>query len=231
MLTQVRGDVSSEGIALTGGGDIRGMNTINSRGQVAIGTKPTRYIENYAFFYRRSGLGLNPPNAFLGSAGDALKPTTQSGVGFHEGDVTIQQTWQVNADESVVIFIDGNVTLSDTFAVEQLIQVAEDGFLALIISGDLIVGASVGNGDVTNVTPNVEGVFIVDGTIYIQSDVDDKRFVGAGTFVGWTDVKLERDLGTDNATIPAEYFIYRPDFVRNTPDIMKHPHTIWQETN
>jgi hypothetical protein len=45
-------------------------------------------------------------------------------------------------------------------------------------------------------------------------------------------VNLERDLGeVNNGSIPAEQFIYRPDFVRNLPDAMTLPHTIWQERN
>ena len=147
--------------------------------------------------------------------------------------MTVQQAWNVADDEEYVIFVDGDLTFSAD-GVEQLVTVAEGGFLAFIVSGDIIVDETVGHSTLSNTSGNLEGFYLADGTITIESnDALDKRFVGEGTFVGWTDVVLERDYdeGPQNEDYPAETFIYRPDFVENTPTEMKRSQRLWQETN
>jgi len=86
----------------------------------------------------------------------------------------------------------------------------------------------------------VEGVYIANGTLTVASKgvkQGDLKFVGAGTFVGWTGVSLNRDfrLGDDtteglkNFDQPGELFLARPDFVLNLPKKMARPVTDWQE--
>ncbi len=148
--------------------------------------------------------------------------------------MTIQSPWDVTDDESYVIFVDGNLTFDDSGRVEELISVEEGGFLAFIVSGDINIADSVGNDNLANTTSNIEGVFISDGTLTIESNgAMDKRFIGEGTFVGWTDVELLRDYDDEvlNESYPTETFVYRPDFVKNTPEKMKRPQILWQETN
>lgn len=231
----------SEGIAFTGGSDIDTNGFTNTNQVEAIGTSVTRIHENYAFFYRRSRLGLFPENVFSGQANDAQKPTGDDVAYFHDGDVVIQSPWQIEADESYVIFIDGNLTIHDTGKVNQLITVESGGFLAFILTGNITISEDVGNEDLSDTTSNIEGVYIADGIITVESRGEsnggDDRFVGAGTFVGWDGVELNRNFSDggerkqENADKPVETFIYRPDFVLNTPAIMKSPHRIWQEVN
>jgi len=70
------------------------------------------------------------------------------------------------------------------------------------------------------------------------STPDDNKFVGAGTFVDYGDVLLERNFedptGIHKARhnfSPTELFIHRPDFVVNTPTILLKPSTTWKEVN
>jgi hypothetical protein len=86
--------------------------------------------------------------------------------------------------------------------------------------------------------PNIEGVFIANGRIILQSaGSDDKKFVGAGSFVGWSGVDLKRtfekgQLGRiRNNTTPVETFIYRPDFLLNTPELLKSTEMVWREVS
>ena len=65
----------------------------------------------------------------------------------------------------------------------------------------------------------------------------DDRFVGEGSFIGWSGINLDRDFsdGSDrsleNNDKAVDLFIYRPDFLVNMPDILLVPIRIWQETN
>jgi hypothetical protein len=140
-----------------------------------------------------------------------------------------------------VVFIDGNLTITDPADVDQLTDVAEGGFLAFIVSGDILVSETVGNETLTDDTANLEGIFIADGTITIESRGEalggDDRFVGEGSFVSWNRVAMDRDFSdgagreVQNRSIPTETFIFRPDFVKNVPPVLTRPHSIWQERN
>jgi hypothetical protein len=115
------------------------------------------------------------------------------------------------------------------------VTVAEGGFLAFIVSGDITVNKNLGNDALTTTTPNLTGLYLADGTLTIAgegTDLEpDERFVGEGSFVGWTNVVLNRNLGEENDAYPAEIFVYRPDFISSVPEEMKRAQRIWQETN
>lgn len=161
--------------------------------------------------------------------------------------------WNVPAGERWVIFVPGDLTFTGpttdhTLATQQkLIQVANGGFLAFIAKGNITFDPNLGYGydDDTSVasfnTPIVEGIYIASNNLIIQSKggstPGDYKFVGAGTFVGWTGINLERDFdngGTRrslNNTSPTDLFIYRPDFMMNAPEFMKKSSISWEEVN
>lgn len=245
----------SAGAVVSGGGIVDsskdpGNQTLNvtqrTSQTIALGSASTRIKENFDYFWREFSLGLSPTDDFATTAGDARKPTSVPGGGkaayYHNGNLTIQNQWIVNTNEKIVVFVNGNLTLSDPSSVAQLIRVEEGGFLAFIVRGNITIEPSVGNNDnLTSLTPNVEGVYIADGTLGLPSKGiaagGDERFIGAGTFVGWTNVDIQRDFDNggqrkaENNTKPAAVFIYRPDFIVNLPEIMLRSSYIWQETN
>ena len=226
----------STGVAITGGAEIDtdGFTTEGEEDVAATGTVMTHIRENYAFFYRRYSLGFNPKDNFKHTARDARKPTTPRAYHYHGGDLAILSPWRVAADESIVVFVDGDLAISDPDEVGALITVEPGGFLAFIVKGDITVQSDVGNTALDDATANVEGIYVADGVLQVTStgSRDDRRFVGEGTFVGWTDVRLDRDLGeTGNAATPAETFVFRPDLAANLPRQMKRSQIIWQETN
>ena len=130
--------------------------------------------------------------------------------------------------------MDGDLNITDPDGVEELITVEEGGFLAFIVSGNIVVDSSVGHINLSDTDGNVEGVYVADGSIIISSNGGvDKRFVSEGTFVGWTNVSLMRNYNSEkaNGAYPTETLIYRPGFIKYTPEKMKRSQMIWQETN
>ena len=225
---------NSDGFLLTGGGDISadGWLTYREPNTFVLGTQTTRIQETYSFFYKQYSLGLVPDDDFIGSAFDAQKPISVQDVYFHSGDLVVQNPWNVMSGESFVILIDGNLLIQDPTAVGELITVDEGGFLAFVVSGDINIESSVGHSVLTNANGNVEGIYIADDTLTIQSNEGmDKKFIGEGVFAGLSDVVMNRDFdsGDDNDLYPTETFIYRPDFIKNTPEKMKRSQMLRQE--
>lgn len=227
----------SYGYPITGGGGYA-VNGYYNEGSIKVsGTSLSRYIENYDFFYRSYSLGLSPCDDFSNNATDATKPTEvpcgSKAAYFHSGDLTISQAWNIADTENIVVFVDGNLTLTDPNNLGQLITVADGGFVAFIVSGNIEVDQTLGNA-VGSTAHNLEGVYIADGTLTIGSTGNtstEQRFVGAGIFAGITDVVLDRDLGLpNNNTVPAELFVYQPNLVFDAPDEMLRPQYLWQET-
>lgn len=170
-------------------------------------------------------------------------------------NISITQTadkWNVTGGTKAVIFVPGNLTISTSLSADsaadmsQLINVDEGSFLGFIVKGDITIAANLGyNGDKTTIagftTPILEGVYLATGTFrvasFAASTPSDYKFVGAGTFVGLAGVDLQRDF-EDAATrkelhntSPTEVFQFRPDFLVNTPDVLRRPIVQWREVN
>ena len=182
-------------------------------------------------------LGASPADT-VANASPMAKPASSQTPYFNTGDVTISSNWSVGAGETVVVFIDGNLSITGN----PRVQVADGGFLAFIVSGNIFVDESVGNIDPLDETTNLEGLYFADGTLEIDSVGDaanqgDLKFVGAGSFVAKGGVTLERnfkndadpDAALDNELGPVELFVARPDLLANMPDLMKKPVYSWAE--
>lgn len=230
---------------MTGGGGIEANGYLTQRPGNSYAVSTTSQVkENYAYFYKVYGAGVHA-TPFPSNPDDAEKPPAlgeDDASYLRDGDLMIDtHAWQVSSGETIVVFVTGNLVLRDSNHLRQLIQVERGGFLAFIVQGDVVIEASVGNDNLDDTTANIEGVFIADGQIIVQSRGEaaggDDRFVGAGTFVGWGGVELQRDFSDgdtrkqENRVRPTELFMYRPDFVAHTPARMKRAHYIWQETN
>lgn len=173
------------------------------------------------------------------------------------GNVVIDETqgFNLSSDQSLVVFVNGNLTLDDSNTGDnkyKIISVDEGGFLAFFVNGDILISADVGYElDPANPTvpvvsvdnSNIEGVFVADGDLIIQSKnavgevPPDRKFIGAGTFVGWHGVNLDRTFDDNgqgpilNQTQAIENFIYRPDFLANWPTKLKASVSNWHEIN
>jgi hypothetical protein len=163
--------------------------------------------------------------------------------------------WSVPAGTKAVVFVPGDLTLIAADAdpntaaeMQQLITVDEGGFLAFIVKNDILIESSLGyNGSKTTIssfqTPIIEGIFLASHHLVVKSFDNasttpaDNKFVGAGSFIGLSGVDLQREYSDTatrrelNATAPTETFIFRPDFVVNTPNVLKKPVIQWKEIN
>jgi hypothetical protein len=171
-------------------------------------------------------MGSAPTTDFNGSQPGSAPV---NGRAYYAGSSqSINTAWNVTGGQKIVVFVNGNLDINNT------IKVAEGSFLAFIVNGNITVSNTVGNTTATDASTNVEGVYIAD-RIIIQGGLagGDKRFVGAGTFVGWTSVTLGRVFNdpATNDTASTELFIFRPDLVQNVPERMTRPLYSWQETN
>ena len=189
--------------------------------------------------------------------GNAWWSSTETNFIKVNGNVNIDETqgFNLTSDQSLVVFVEGNLTLDDSNTGDsnhKIISVANGGFLAFFVNGNILVSADVGyelNPDVPTVptasvaNSNIEGVFIANGTLTIGNKFDigevppDRKFIGAGTFVGWTGVNLDRTFDDGvfgpilNNNQAIENFIYRPDFLANWPTKLKASLSNWREVD
>ena len=173
------------------------------------------------------------------------------------GNVGIDETqgFNLSSGQKLVLFVDGNLILDDSNtndANRKITSVAPGGFLAFFVSGDIIITADVGyelNPSlptvpvVSNANSNLEGVFVANNNLLIQSKTaigevpPDRKFIGAGTFVGWNNVLLNRTFN-DNSFGPIlnnnqaiENFIYRGDLLANWPVKLRASTSNWREVD
>lgn len=244
-VTGANGSTLGTVVSAYSGGDLSKLSEDGNNLYAA--TKRGGFKEGYEYFANRLySMGVNPTSDFSeGELQDLQQfdPANRAPVNtdraayYANGDVTISSAWAVPSGKSIVILVNGNLTINAN------ITVANGGFLAFITAGNITIGNTVGTAIYTSETPQVEGVYIADGTFTTESkssggvDVSDLKFVGAGTFVGWSGVVLDRDykdtadpsLGVTNNTSSAELFIGRPDLAFNAPAEMKKPQYTWQE--
>jgi hypothetical protein len=171
------------------------------------------------------------------------------------GNVNIDETqgFHLSSGQSLVVFVNGNLTIDDSKpddSIYKITSVKEGGFLAFIVNGNITISADIGyklnpaNPTVPVVSlanSNLQGVFIADQDLTIQTKSDigevppDRKFIGAGTFVGWHAVNLDRTFEDNgqgailNQVQAVENFIYRPDFLANWPVKLKASVSNWHE--
>ena len=202
----------------------------------------------YTQLYQRYGLGSTPTalantniSAYRGDLQNIsthLPANPERQAYYSSGDVTILQPWTVKSGQSLVIFVNGSLTVKNTITVET------GGFLAFVTKGNILFSNSVSTTNEASVSPLVSGVFVSDGTITVASNgpkgsnPKDDKFIGSGTFVGWTGIELNRDYRAGTTDIastlrtydnPSELFIERPDFALLLPEKMKQPLLDWHE--
>lgn len=152
-------------------------------------------------------------------------------VYYIKGDMTTSGTWTAGDDQNLVFLVDGNLTIGNTV---NITGAKGNGFIAFIASGNITISSNVG-GAYNSASPQVEGVYVSDGTLFTgKSTVAGKeRFVGKGMFIS-NAVTLQRDLigvvgGNQNANYSAELFIYNPALLIEMPDAFKYTPVRWQE--
>lgn len=201
----------------------------------------------YGYFYQRYSLPENPASILrtaitanrtnLENISAHVPANPERGAYVSEGDVTITKAWTVQSNQKLVIFVEGNLFIKNEITVDP------GGFLAFIASGNIEIDSAVADVDETSANPLVSGVFVADGKVRIaskgpvNSKPADGKFIGAGTFVGWSGIELLRDYrsaadasaGIQSYDYPTELFLDRPDFALNMPDQLRRPAIDWRE--
>ena len=198
-------------------------------------TQPVTNYYNYYFgkFENKTNLASLAGKPAYGLIYPAVKLYIKTGMGTHDvsGDWSSALN-RIGAAEKYVIFVPGDLTISTN------ITVAQGGFLAFIVSGNIYVADSVGKLSGTYIAsvsdpigePDITGVFITDLDFYsTQTGSSDRQLVAAGTYVA-NNFSLTRSLtGSSNSTNPAEMFVYRADLWRYAPLEMLERDIFWQE--
>lgn len=244
----------SAGIPMTTGSfssDINGWWTDRASNNRAHASNASNILtgdkkEDYDFFIKLLSGDVTPqdsPGTITNLTGGTTVGDAQ--VTIYNGDLTVRANSTINASGKRVILVKGNIRFEST-GPEKVIDVDNGEFLAFIATGNIVfdneIGADVAI--VNDINPNVEGIFIADNEIIIEgnSGGNDKKFIGAGSFIGWRDVKLNRHFhntadDTDatnqikNTNMPVESFFFRPDFAVNTPEFMRNSTFTWKEVN
>jgi hypothetical protein len=174
---------------------------------------------DYRFFASKMGVTGGSADNFTGD--ELTKPT--SGEEFYlsvpsGGTATLDNSWSVSDSESYVVFVNGNLRITNNVTVGD-----NGGFLAFIVNGGISVAPTV---------TNMQGIYVMDESFTTESAGagSDIPLVTEGMIVTWQGVSLNRDLGGEtNYNTPAEQFGYRPDLLVNMPEEMKSFALRWQE--
>lgn len=235
------------------------LNNVNSYG---VNTSLNQL--NYDYFYKLAenslqaiGTGEDLEPLLADWTGATWWQTDEINYIAVDGNVSIDESqgFNLTTGQKLVVFVDGNLTIDDSNpndANRKITSVDGTSFLAFIVKGNILVTPHVGyelNPSVPTVpvvsvvNSNVEGVFVADGAFTVQSKTaigevpPDKKFIGAGTFVGWSGINLNRTFN-DNSFGPIlnnnqaiENFIYRPDLLANWPTKLKTSVSNWREVD
>lgn len=259
-ITMVDGSAS-----IVGGNEGGGFySNRNNNERVTGGFVQSADHENYDYFAKTTDVDVplssennSGSNTSINTLNQLSAQSTATGDSVYSvpGNLTITinaatSKWNITGNTKHVIFVPGNLTINVSNAStnadqQQLINVDSGSFLAFIVAGNITISADIGYSGDSGLnalqTPNIEGVFISDDVLTVSSyggsSPTDRKFVGAGTFVGWTNVDLQRDFNNGaqrkelHKDTPTETFIYRPDFMVNTPVILQRSQLTWQEVN
>lgn len=127
-----------------------------------------------------------------------------------------------SAGEKMIFLIDGDVTVDANIDVP--VTPGSPSFLAVIASGTITF---------KNDVDYAEGWYVGDQLVIetLNDKNNEKQFIGEGSFVGWTNLSLQRDRGLTNNSEPSEKFVFRPDMLVNAPAPMTSSYYIWRQEN
>jgi hypothetical protein len=136
----------------------------------------------------------------------------------HVGDVTIGGGNIDLGSNRVVLFNEGNVTINSPINLTD-----GQGFFMIIGNRDITIGNTVGGGT----TPNLEGLYVTDGTVHTGTAATS--LLVRGTLIGLTGIDLRRDLAAGNVTDPAEKVVSALDQLLLYPSDLGRRQVTWQE--
>jgi hypothetical protein len=184
----------------------------------------------YDYFYTAAGRPENPETQDT----PLSQPASSETIRFYKtttgNPIKTQGAWTVGDGDKLVIFVDGNLEITDS------INKTGSGFIAFIVSGNITVDSTVGTAW-NETTPTLMGLYVTNGTFSTgsSSTVGKERFVGKGIFVAHDFNLAGRDLTvgdpTANFTTSANLFIHDPSLLFTIPSSLQKTTVSWKEIN
>ncbi|MBI4098173.1 MAG: hypothetical protein HY426_04000 [Candidatus Levybacteria bacterium] len=142
------------------------------------------------------------------------------GAYIQSGSVTLQGggTYSFPAAQDYVFLIDGNLRI------ETNIDVPTDSTAIFIVSGNITVASNV---------TQIEGIYSANRTFTFDGGTNNPLIIegniiaNAGLSSG--NILNNRDLEVANANCPAVRVVGRPDFILNSPELIRYPNSLIQE--
>lgn len=209
----------------------KGETKVSSKGWLVANSGLSYFQDTWSWFtYFRDKFDVGS-TADLSPVDGLLTLPGASGVYYvtHQTQTNFSNAsaWSIPAGASIVLVVNGN------FAINYPITLAnpDSSFFAVIAGGNISVASTVGV-PYNSSTPQVEGIFITDGTFATGASTAaaTRRFVGRGTFIA-ADFTLQRNLEDDgqNPNTSSELFQYNPSFMFTMPRDMQDINVRWDE--
>lgn len=133
------------------------------------------------------------------------------------GNVTIQGNMNLGNNKVILLMDQGDLNVNTNISVND-----GTGFFMVLSSGDITVASSV---------TSMEGVYFAQGDFHSGTGGagSDSQLVVRGTVMIRGDAYLERDLGANNSTTPAELFEFAPHFFFNFPEAFSGKRVSWSQ--
>ncbi len=137
------------------------------------------------------------------------------------GNLTLTGNVNVNNTRKVILLVKGgNLTISSSINVQKI----GDGFFMAITNGNINIDPTL---TAPAGKPALEGLFLADGVIHTGGGTN--QLYVRGTLAGLGGISLERDLGNNNGSQPAEFIEYAPDLIFSYPRDLAKSRVIWRE--
>lgn len=162
----------------------------------------------------------------------SLTNTLSNGIYLANTNVILESS-QLPAGKDFIFLINGTLTINGN------ISVPKGSTATFIVKEDIIVNRTAGEDIYTSSQPNIQGYYSTDKNFTVDGTNDctiapDKRLNIEGTVIAnasRTDgrFKNNRTLCLKNRECQVITFAGRPDFLLNTPEVLQHGSSLWQE--
>lgn len=219
------GNSSAPGIAISGSsGTIDSGTGVVSSTNWAAKSALTGRTPDYDSFVSLIPTSITPsdPGATCGG-GTFNSSGATTGDGYywyrHNGSVNITSDLTLDPGRKVILFVDGNLTISGKITYNPA-----NSFFMPIVKGNITVSPTV---TTATGTPTLTGIFYCGGQFSSGAGTGPLNILGSVVAVGG--VSLERDLGDANHTESSENFSISPDLILNYPGALSFKRPVWKE--
>jgi hypothetical protein len=209
-----------------------------------LANSPTSFkkVYDYTFFQRQVPsealektveiTSLSVGNGFFNSNQAGQQADRQGYYWYHfdgdtyGGNLTIQNVNLPGSRKVILMVENANLTITSGINFTD-----GSGFFMAVVDGNIVINSGVGHsGDNPGNNPDIEGIFVADGTITTGTSgaQNDKALHVRGTMASLTSITLQRDL-SDNSETPAEFFEYAPDMMTLYPNVFTNRKMRWKE--